>query len=104
MEYIQTAGDRVNLRKALETLYERYSVKVVRVDSGGTLNGVLLRAGLVDEVSILISPGLAGGQSPSSMFQAVDMASSQEVIPLRLIHCERLDGDHVWLKYEVVKA
>jgi len=104
MEFIQTAGESVDLRTALEALYERYAVKLVRVDSGGILNGALLRAGLVDEVSVLISPGLAGGQSPSSMFQAVDIASSQEIIPLRLIHCERLEGDHVWLKYEVVKA
>lgn len=104
VDYIQTAGERVDLRAALETLNERYAVKLVRVDSGGILNGALLRAGLVDEVSVLISPGLAGGQSPSSIFQAADIASPQEVIPLHLIHCERLEGDHVWLKYEVIKA
>ena len=33
---------------------------VVRVDSGGALNGALLRAGLVDEISLLVHPVLVG--------------------------------------------
>jgi 2,5-diamino-6-(ribosylamino)-4(3H)-pyrimidinone 5'-phosphate reductase len=34
--------------------------EVVRVDSGGTLNGALLRAGVVDEVSLLVHPVVVG--------------------------------------------
>ncbi|MBN1148147.1 MAG: RibD family protein [Anaerolineales bacterium] len=101
--FIQCGEERVDLKAALEALYERYGVRLVRVDSGGILNGALLRAGLVDEFSLLISPNLAGGQSPSSVFWATDLALSQEAIPLRLVHCERLEGDYVWLKYELVK-
>ena len=50
IEYILAGDDRVDLRGALEELSARYQVQIVRVDSGGILNGVLLRAGLVDEV------------------------------------------------------
>ena len=32
----------------------------MRVDSGGALNGALLRAGLVDELSLLVHPVLVG--------------------------------------------
>ena len=32
----------------------------MRVDSGGALNGALLRAGLVDEISLLVHPVLVG--------------------------------------------
>ena len=35
--------------------------EVVRVDSGGTLNGALLRAGVVDEVSLLVHPVVVDG-------------------------------------------
>jgi hypothetical protein len=36
-------------------------VDTVRVDSGGTLNAALLRAGVVDEVSLMIHPALTDG-------------------------------------------
>jgi 2,5-diamino-6-(ribosylamino)-4(3H)-pyrimidinone 5'-phosphate reductase len=75
----------------------------VRVDSGGTLNGVLLRAGLVDEVSLLVNASLVGGTTPRSIFQAPDLISSQGVIPLKLTHVEQMEGDVVWLRYDVIK-
>ncbi|MGE5861265.1 MAG: dihydrofolate reductase family protein, partial [Ignavibacteria bacterium] len=65
--------------------------------------GVLLRAGLVDEVSILISPSLVGGFSPNSFYRAPDLKSTEEVISLNLIHFERLREDIIWLRYKVTK-
>ena len=65
VEVIVAGDDRVDLRAALEELRDRHGVKTVCVDSGGTLNGVLLRAGLVDEVSLLVHPSLIGGISPA---------------------------------------
>ena len=56
------------MRAALESLNQQHGVKVLRVDSGGTLNSVLLAAGLVDEVSVLIHPFLAGGEPGPTMF------------------------------------
>ena len=50
IDCIITGEDHVDLKMALGELYSRYAVKVVRVDSGGTLNGLLLRQGLVNEV------------------------------------------------------
>jgi 2,5-diamino-6-(ribosylamino)-4(3H)-pyrimidinone 5'-phosphate reductase len=76
-------------------------VKIVRTDSGGTLNGVLLRAGLVDEVCIYIEPCLVGGMSPRTIFRAPE--PGEDVIRLRLKDMERLDNDVVLVHYEVVK-
>ncbi len=87
----------------MEELNSRYGVGVVRADCGGTLNGVLLRAGLVDEISLVVSPCLIGGTTPSSIFVAPDLASAEGTISLRLIGVETLRGDVVWLRYEVVK-
>ncbi len=103
IDYIIAGDDHVDLRVALEELNARCGVKVVRVDSGGTLNGVLLRAGLVDEVSVLINPSLVGGTTPRSIFRAPDLTSSEGVIQLKLTHVERVKGDIVWLRYEVVR-
>lgn len=103
LDAIQTGEDHVDLRAALEELNARYGVERVRVDSGGVLNGALLRAGLVDEVSLLINPCLVGGTTPRSIFTAPDLTPAESLIPLRLTHVETLQGDAVWLRYEVVK-
>lgn len=103
VNYIVAGDDHVDLRVVLEEFNARYGAKVVRVDSGGTLNGALLRAGLVDEVSLMIDPSLVGGTTARSIFRAPDLTSPEGVIKLRLIGVERLGGEAVWLRYEVIK-
>jgi 2,5-diamino-6-(ribosylamino)-4(3H)-pyrimidinone 5'-phosphate reductase len=98
---IEAGEDHVDLRMALEELNARFGVTVIRADSGGTLNGALLRAGLVNEISLLIHPMLAGGTSPRSLFQAPDLAPGVAGIACRLKHLERLGNDVVWLIYDV---
>jgi 2,5-diamino-6-(ribosylamino)-4(3H)-pyrimidinone 5'-phosphate reductase len=100
---IVAGDDHVDMRAALEALDLRYGVKTVRLDSGGTLNGVLLREGLVDEVSVLIHPSLVGGTSPRSIYRAPDLTSPEGAIPLRLTRFETMQGDIVWLVYEVIR-
>jgi 2,5-diamino-6-(ribosylamino)-4(3H)-pyrimidinone 5'-phosphate reductase len=102
VDYILAGGDHVDLRAALEELNARYGVRVVRVDSGGVLNGALLRAGLVDEVSVLVHPSLVGGTSPRSIFVAPDLTSPDGVISLKLTHVEQIRDDNLWLRYDVV--
>jgi 2,5-diamino-6-(ribosylamino)-4(3H)-pyrimidinone 5'-phosphate reductase len=101
LEYIIVGDDHVDLRRALEELNARYGVKSVRTDCGGTLNGVLLREGLADEVSVLICPTLVGGRRGTSLFDEGDVESANGFIQLRLTHMERVRGDAIWLRYEV---
>jgi 2,5-diamino-6-(ribosylamino)-4(3H)-pyrimidinone 5'-phosphate reductase len=112
IDCIIAGEDYVDLRMALEELYSRYAVRVVRVDAGGTLNGLLLRQGLVSEVSVLIYPSLVGGKTASSIFRAPDLPAADDAdivsskgaegtISLRLMAAEKLKGDIMWLRYEV---
>lgn len=79
-------------RSSLVADIEALGGDVVRVDSGGTLNGALLRAGVVDEVSLLVHPVVVGegrrwwGAAPG--------------VGLSLRAVERRDG-LVWLRYAV---
>jgi len=108
IDFIIAGQDHVDLRAALEELNTRFGVKVVRVDAGGTLNGQLLRKGLVNEVSLLIYPSLVGGERQSNIFRAPDLPAiadpltgSEGIIALKLMHMERLNGNIIWLRYEV---
>lgn len=103
VRYLIVGDDRVDLRAALDQLNSCYSIKIVRVDSGGTLNGVMLRQGLVDEVSVMVHPGLVGGTSPASLFRAPDLTAEEGVIPLKLKSSRKLKGGVIWLRYSVEK-
>jgi 2,5-diamino-6-(ribosylamino)-4(3H)-pyrimidinone 5'-phosphate reductase len=98
VDTISTTGKRVDLRAALEQLSERFGVRTVRVDSGGALSGALLRAGLLDEVSVLVDPVLVGGVTPRTFVRGPDPASFADVAQLRLAHLEALDDGTVWLR------
>jgi 2,5-diamino-6-(ribosylamino)-4(3H)-pyrimidinone 5'-phosphate reductase len=89
IEYLMVGKEHVNYKSALQKLYNQYQIKTIRLDSGGTLNGILLREGLVDEVSILIIPSLVGGTTPQSFFKAPDLTSYEEIIKAEIIKCRK---------------
>lgn len=101
VSYLIAGDGRIDLRQALELLGRDLGIKIVRVDSGGTLNGALLRAGLVNEVSVLVYPALVGGFSPASLYRAPDLKSAEGVIDLELRSFEKLPGGVMWLRYDV---
>jgi 2,5-diamino-6-(ribosylamino)-4(3H)-pyrimidinone 5'-phosphate reductase len=100
------AGDRrVDLSEALTELERIYGATRVLVDSGGTLNGVLLRAGLVNEVSLLVHPCLVDGRQLTSMFRPDESAArGANGIALRLTTMQQRAGAVVWLRYDVVAS
>ncbi|MFC3080408.1 dihydrofolate reductase family protein [Phenylobacterium terrae] len=90
-------ADKVDLAAALALLASAYGVSSVRVDAGPGLNGALLRAGLVDEVQILLAPLLAGDHG-----QALRLAAGlEEGLELHSPRVAALRGDHVLLTYGV---
>jgi len=103
VSYFLAGRQKIDLGQALKSLQERFGSKTVRVDGGGALNGVLLRSGLVDEISLLIHPQFVGGVSPKSIFRASDLIAAEDVIDLKLTHNETLGGGIVWLRYDVVR-
>lgn len=101
IEYIITGETKANMREVLEKLNTGYGVQVIRVDSGGTLNGVLIKEGLVNEVSILLEPCMVGGTSPKSLYIAPDLTSQENIIKLKLKHFEKFPNNVIWLRYTI---
>jgi 2,5-diamino-6-(ribosylamino)-4(3H)-pyrimidinone 5'-phosphate reductase len=100
---IIAGDDRIDMRAALEALNRQHGVKVLRVDSGGTLNSVLLQAGLVDEVSVLIHPLLAGGEPGPTMFDPSRAGIYGLQVPVQLQSTEVVGDGIVWARYRVKK-
>ncbi|WP_145809028.1 dihydrofolate reductase family protein [Kribbella amoyensis] len=87
-----TGYEHVDLAEVLEKLAARRDAQVVRVDSGGTLVGVLLELGLVDEVSLLVHPVVVG--AGRRWFGAFGGR-----LGLRHANTEVFEGGVVWMRY-----
>lgn len=87
--------DRVDLAEMLMTLRQRFGAGVVRVDSGGALNGALLDAGLVDEVSLLVHPTLA----PTADRRPWHGGGPRSGNVLTLVAAETRPDGLVWLRH-----
>jgi 2,5-diamino-6-(ribosylamino)-4(3H)-pyrimidinone 5'-phosphate reductase len=101
---VVTGDDHIDMRTALDMLNRNYGINTIRADSGGTLNSVLLKADVVDEVSVLIHPYLTGGIPDPTMFDSHKAGFMDLQVPLQHLHCEVLGSGLVWLRYSVKKA
>jgi riboflavin biosynthesis pyrimidine reductase len=93
----------VDLGGALRLLAQRHRVRGVRVDAGGGLSAALLRAGLTDQLSIVIAPYLAASAitGPARLLTG---PGCRDAVALDLTAVERLRQGHVWLRYDVRKG
>jgi len=103
IETVRAGVDHVDLRAAMEELAERYDVRVVRTDSGGTLNGQLFKEGLVSELSILLSPTVVGLEDATAFVRAPPGWGEGDRVRLRLTHVEEMEEGVVWLRYDVTR-
>ena len=100
VEHLVVGVEHVDLAAALHQLADRYGVREVRTDAGGTLNGVLLRAGLVDELSVILAPQLAGADQTRTV-HLVEGLTSADAPQLTLVSVDRLADSHLWVRYTV---
>ncbi|GAB2872806.1 RibD family protein [Myroides odoratimimus subsp. xuanwuensis] len=94
---IVAGDDRVDLAAMLLAMRERFGAGVVRVDSGGALNGALLDAGLVDEISLLVHPALAGATDRRPWHGGAPAIGRR----MTLVEARHFPDGVVWLRHRV---
>jgi riboflavin biosynthesis pyrimidine reductase len=102
VSYLLAGARDVDLPLALEKIAARFGVRTLMLEGGGRINGGMLRAGLVDEVSVLIAPVVDGRMGTPALFDV----DGEDVTPYRLAleSVERRADDVLWLRYRVETA
>jgi len=75
------------------------------IQTGGTLNSVLLREGLIDHLSIVVAPCLIGGKNTSTLIDGESLHSEADlskIRPLKFVACNQLNDSYINLKYDVM--
>ena len=102
ISYVVAGAASVDLAEALDRLGEHFGIRTLLLEGGGHINGAFLEAGLVDEVSLLLVPGIDGRPGIPTVFDGVSLKLGAAV-PLKLKSVERRANDGLWIRYQVAQ-
>lgn len=99
VSYLLAGRGDVNLPLALEKISERFPVRTLMLEGGGRINGAMLRARLIDEVSVLVAPVVDARVGTPALFDIDGDAATPSRLALESV--ERRGDGVVWLRYRV---
>jgi riboflavin biosynthesis pyrimidine reductase len=101
VSYVVAADEGMDARPLLELLGRELGIKRLLVEGGGNVNGSMMAAGVVDEVSILLAPAVDGAVGITGVFEVPDPRGLAGKARLRLTASETLEHGLVHLRYAV---
>ena len=104
ISYLVAGTQRVDLGAALRRMRARLGVTCVVSTGGGGLNGALLRAGLVDEIHLIVLPAAVGGAGAPGVFDGPALADGESATRLRMLSSHTEADGTLSLRYEVVRS
>lgn len=96
----------LSLEEALCELKTKFGCERITIQSGGTVNGLLLREKLFDFIDIVVAPVLIGGKDTATLIDGKSILSEDELNHLgvlKLQKCEVLEDSYIRLRYEVMR-
>ena len=102
VSYIVAGESAVDLGAVVNTLGEGFGIRTLLLEGGGTINGAFLKAGLIDELSLLIVPGIDGRHDVAAVFDGIS-PEGHKAVQLELKSVEQREGGVLWLRYDVVR-
>ena len=98
--YLMAGEAHVDLGAALRGLRAKLGIRVVCLWGGGTLNGAMLRAGLIDEVHLILWPLLIGGRRTPTLADCDDLSPDGWPLAMQLVSARVEEEGHLWLHYK----
>ena len=105
VSYVFAGAREIDLAEALETLNRELGIERLLLEGGGGANGALLRAGLIDELSLVISAAVDGSSGAPSVFNSGDTDLGPAPIErMSLASHTVLENGALWLRYRLQAA
>ena len=108
LEYLQNKGISYlfagakgdDLRTAMQALAETFGVESLSLQGGGIIDGAFLQAGLIDELSLVVYPGIDGSADSTSIFHYIGKGNPSQGQSLELLSAQTMEDGVVWLRYK----
>jgi riboflavin biosynthesis pyrimidine reductase len=106
VSYIFAGKSRLDLALALDILNGELGVKRLLLEGGGGTNGAFLRAGLVDELNVVLCPAVDGAKGAPSVFDSTEADADRRapIMAMTLEHSQALEGGAMLLRYRIENA
>lgn len=101
ISYIFAGEKEVDFKVALQKLRKLFGIKTLLLEGGGHLNGSLLNAGLIDELSFLHLPVADGTPGTPTLFEISKEVTQLKPTHLKLLSVKELKNDVLWLRYKI---
>ena len=106
VSYIFAGKSQIDLTVTLDILNRELGVKRLLLEGGGGANGAFLRAGLVDELNLVLCPAVDGAKGSPSVFDSSEAETDQcaPITAMTLESTQALDGGAILLRYRIENA
>jgi riboflavin biosynthesis pyrimidine reductase len=106
VSYIFAGNADLDLALALEILNRELGVKRLLLEGGGGANGAFLRAGLVDELHLIVCPAVDGTKGAPSVFDSAESETEERapIAAMTLESSKTLEGGAMLLRYLIQNA
>ena len=106
VSYIFAGTSELDLALTLQILNRELGVKRLLLEGGGGTNGAFLRAGLVDELCLILCPAVDGAKGAPSVFDSSEAEADQRapVTAMTLESSRALQGGAILLRYRFEHA
>lgn len=98
ISWIATGAVQIDIARAMEILVTEFKVERVAIVGGGRINGGFVDAGLIDEISVVVGPGVDGRTGQPSLFEG--RPATGRVLPLKLKEVQSYQNGTLWLRYQ----
>ena len=103
VSYLFCGRDHVNVSTALRKIRTVLGVRKLLLEGGGTFNGAVLKAGLIDEISQVIVPVIDGGAGVTGLCDIPGKTPKTAAATLRVTNHKKLPGGVNWFRYRLVR-
>ncbi|MBI4121264.1 MAG: dihydrofolate reductase family protein [Parcubacteria group bacterium] len=94
----------IHFEELFRELREKHGVDKLTIESGGTMNAILVRKGLIDRILIVIAPALVGGKDTPTLMDGESLHTPEElskIKSLELVQAKPLEHSYLLLEYRV---
>ncbi len=100
ISYLFAGKSEINFSNALKQLGELFPITVILLEGGGLINGSMLEADLIDELSLLLLPIADASSGTPTVFELAAQEKKKSVRHLRLKQVRKLRHQVLWLTYK----
>lgn len=104
VSYILAGKTDLDCEVAMEKLHRLFGIEKLLICGGGTADWTFLQAGVVDELSLMLSPVTDGSSGTASIFTRIPEWSAGKSVEFDLKAVERVGSGGLYLRYMAKNA